>query len=174
MILRYTFFLFFLTISLVGTAQEIKTDSTEHHISTYYFIRHAEKDTSDKSNRNPSLTRKGYFRAESWAEVFENIELDAIYSTNYNRTLLTASPTAQSQNIEITLYDPSTFSADELRKAQKGKNILIVGHSNTTPQLVNDFLGEKKYSQMNENDNSSLYVVKIMDAMIDVEILKIN
>ena len=66
--------------------------------STYYFIRHAEKDRSDKTNKNPELTEKGNKRAENWSIVFENVDFDLIYSTKYNRTIQTAEPTATKQN----------------------------------------------------------------------------
>ena len=37
----------------------------------------------------------------------KNINLDKIYSTNYNRTIETANPTSKSQNIDITIYSPN-------------------------------------------------------------------
>ena len=39
-------------------------------ITTYYFIRHAEKVRSDSSNKNPSLNEVGFKRANKWQEVF--------------------------------------------------------------------------------------------------------
>ena len=41
----------------------------------------------------------------------------------------------------------------------KGKNIVIVGHSNTTPELVNRLLGEKKYEEIPDTDNNDLFIV---------------
>jgi broad specificity phosphatase PhoE len=45
--------------------------------------------------------------------------------------------------------------------ATKGKTVLVVGHSNTTPAFVNKILGENKYEDINDNDNASLYIVTI-------------
>lgn len=72
----------------------INIEAQENETTTYYFIRHAEKDKSDSSNKNPDLTEKGIQRAEKWSNVFENIKLDFIFSTKYNRTIQTAQPTA--------------------------------------------------------------------------------
>lgn len=62
----------------------------KENTTTYYLIRHAEKDQSDKSNRNPHLTDEGLKRAENWSKILANVKFDKIYSTNYYRTLETA------------------------------------------------------------------------------------
>jgi broad specificity phosphatase PhoE len=51
---------------------------------------------------------------------------------------------------------------EEFAAATKGKTILIVGHSNTTPVFANKILGESKYKNMNDDDNASLYIVTIV------------
>jgi 2,3-bisphosphoglycerate-dependent phosphoglycerate mutase len=129
--------------------------------TTYYLIRHAEKDRTEKTNSNPNLNKKGQERAKKWSTYFENIELDAIYSTEYNRTIQTAKPLANVKGLKILNYDATSMYDANFKKATKGKKILIVGHSNTTPIFANKILGEKKYKNMNDNDNSSLYIVTI-------------
>ena len=42
-------------------------------ITTYYLIRHAEKNITDLTNKNPHLTEKGKQRAISWVSIFKNI-----------------------------------------------------------------------------------------------------
>ncbi len=159
--------------STLGFSQDISEETTSE-ITTYYLIRHAEKDRTNPSNKNPELTRKGYFRAEGWAKVFGKVDLDAIYSTNYNRTLMTAFHTSNQKEIEITIYDPADMYSEEFQKNTRGKKVLIVGHSNTTPAFVNKIIGEEKYQDMPDNDNSSLYVVTLMGETANVQILTIN
>ncbi|NVJ89987.1 MAG: histidine phosphatase family protein [Flavobacteriaceae bacterium] len=142
--------------------------------TTYYLIRHAEKDRSDTSNNNPNLSKKGQQRAQNWANYFSDIDLDAVYSTNYNRTIQTATPTAESKNLEILKYDPRNMYTDDFQKDTEGKTVLIVGHSNTTPYFANKILNENKYSDMDDNDNSSLYIVKISADKKTSEVLKID
>ena len=45
----------------------------EQRTTTYYLIRHAEKDRTDSLNRNPNLTEQGLERAKKWANYFKNI-----------------------------------------------------------------------------------------------------
>lgn len=133
----------------------------EGNTTTFYFIRHAEKDISDKSNKDPHLIEKGVLRALKWSYVFEHIKFDVIYSTNYNRTRETAQPTAEKKELEITLYDPSKIDGNAFYERNKGKTALIVGHSNSTPTFVNKMIGKEKYAQIDEKNNANLYIVTI-------------
>ncbi len=129
--------------------------------TTYYFIRHAEKDRSDKTNKNPNLTQAGILRAAKWSLVFENVTFDAIYSTDYNRTKQTAQPTAEKKGLEVKLYDPRQLYSQEFAQATKGQTVLVVGHSNTTPAFVNTILGERKHENIDDSNNANLYIVTI-------------
>jgi phosphohistidine phosphatase SixA len=130
-------------------------------VSTYYLIRHAEKDRSDKTNRNPHLTEDGLKRAENWAKHFKNVKFDMVYSTDYNRTKETAMPAAKANNVELNFYNPSDMKIEEFMLKTKGKTVLIVGHSNTTPKFTNGLLGEEKYQDIADDNNSNLYIVTV-------------
>lgn len=132
-------------------------------ISTFYFIRHAEKDRTDPENTDPELNQDGLGRAIKWAEVFDPIELGAIYSTNYERTSMTAAPTSVKKDIPVTYYDPSNIDIEAFKNSNEGLNVLVVGHSNTTPDFVNKMLQVEKYDAMDDNDNSSLFIIRIID-----------
>ena len=130
-------------------------------MTTYYLIRHAEKDRTNKANRDPNLNKKGQERVKIWTNYFENIDLDAVYSTEYKRTMQTAKTIAENKSLEIQNYDPLKMYDAFFQKETKEKKVLIVGHSNTTPSFVNKILGEKKYKNMTDRDNSTLYIVTI-------------
>lgn len=157
--------IFILTMCLMVTiaCNEDKEEKREPVISTYYLIRHAEKDRTDPENEDPELNQDGLDRAIKWAQVFDPIELDAIYSTRFERTSMTAAPTSIKKEIGIEYYDPDSMDMDTFTKANTGKSVLIVGHSNTTPTLVNELLGKKMYMQMDDTDNSSLFIVRFID-----------
>ncbi len=138
------------------TEKEIKKET-----STYYFIRHAEKDRSDPNNKNPNLIQKGILRAAKWSYVLGSVQFDAIYSTDYNRTKQTAAPTAEVQNIKVQLYDPRNIDAKAFLEKTKGQTVLVVGHSNTTPMFVNALLGAQKYDDIKDDNNANLYIVTI-------------
>ncbi|PQJ78375.1 SixA phosphatase family protein [Polaribacter porphyrae] len=142
--------------------------------TVYYLIRHAEKDRTDPTNRNPNLNFEGEKRAQRWAEYFKDIHLDAVYSTQYNRTIETATPTAQTKKIKLEKYNPRNMYDSVFQSETKGKSVLIVGHSNTTPAFTNLILGEKKYQNMDDNDNASLYMVTISGDKKTSEVLKVD
>ena len=150
-----------------------QTDSSAE-ITSYYFIRHAEKDRSDSSNKDPHLNETGKIRANHWSSVFNTITFDAIYSTDYNRTRETAEPTALKNKLELQFYSPRDINLEEFLKETKGKTVLIVGHSYTTPFFANDIIGLKKYDQIEDNNNGNLYIVTIIDGKINDQLLLIN
>ncbi|TMM31279.1 histidine phosphatase family protein [Polaribacter aestuariivivens] len=160
-------FLFVFAFGLLSSCNSQET-------TTYYLIRHAEKDRTDKTNRNPELNEDGLKRAQNWVNYFENINLDAVYSTNYNRTIQTATPTATSKGLQVLKYDPRNMYSDDFAEETKGKTVLIVGHSNTTPAFANKILDENKYEDLFDNDNSSLFIVTIKGDEIKSEVKKIE
>ena len=158
----YTLILTVLLTSLTFAQEEV-LDIIENSsgATTYYFIRHAEKDRSDANNKNPNLIQKGIFRAAKWSYVLERVKFDAVYSTDYNRTKQTAQPTAEKNNVEITIYNPKELNSDDFIKNTKGKTVLVVGHSNTTPMFANAVIGEEKYESIDDSNNANLYIVTI-------------
>jgi len=149
-----------LSLLLLGFLDKTNLSAQEKETtSTYYLIRHTEKVTTDKSNRDPELNSIGKEHALHWAETFKIVAFDAIYSTDYIRTQNTAAPIAQQQGLPILPYNPRTLFNAEFQRATKGKTVLIVGHSNTTPAFVNAMLGEKKFTSLSEDDYNSLFIV---------------
>ena len=116
--------------------------------TTYYLIRHAEKDKNESTN--PNLTIEGVNRAKKWSSIFENIKFDAVYSTYLNRTNQTAIPTAKANNIEVIFYNPEDLYNESFKLKTDGKTILIVGHLNTTPELVNQIINQNNKASREE------------------------
>ena len=170
--MKHLFTLFLIiTLSLPSFSQDKDELNTT---TTYYFIRHAEKDRSDAANRDPHLTEAGKARAEKWSTIFNDVKFDAVYSTNYNRTKETAQPTADKNNLEITIYDPRVLNSETFEKETKGKTVLVVGHSNTTPAFVNSVLRARKYEDIDDNNNGNLYIVSIKNGEITDELKVFN
>jgi phosphohistidine phosphatase SixA len=130
-------------------------------ITTYYFIRHAEKDTSNPEEKDPVLTEAGIKRAGNWAEIFKEVPFDLIYSSDFKRTMETAQKIAGSHNLEIQLYDPANLNDEDFQQKTTGKTVLVIGHSNTNPRFVNSILGEEKYSDIDDKESGSLFIVSI-------------
>jgi len=107
--------------------------SAKEHRSIY-LIRHAEK--QHDGTHDPSLTEKGVLRAKNICKQLKNRNITTIYSTNYKRTVETALPLSKSLAIDLTLYDPNQLETFATQVLLGEGNVLIVGHSNTTPELV--------------------------------------
>ena len=157
-------------VSLPVFSQEKEKDS----ITTYFLIRHAEKDRSDKTNRDPNLTAKGEKRALRWRTLFEQFQIDAVYSTNYKRTLQTALPTAKSKHLTINKYHPFKMDMSQFMLETKGENVLVVGHSNTTPSFVNTLIGKNFYQDIEDTNNANLYIVTITGNQISHVLVKME
>ena len=113
----------------------------------------------------------GRARALKWSQVLKNVKLNAVYSTNYNRTQETANPTAASHHLKVINYNPSKIDYKAFKKETKGKTVLVVGHSNTIPNFVNALIGQDKYKQIADTNNANLYIVTIMgDKISDMQL----
>ncbi len=97
-----------------------------------------------------------------------------VFSTDYTRTRNTAKPIAESQNLEIVLYDPGNLNNPDFQEKSKGKTCVIVGHSNTTPDFVNKIIGNKKYSSIDEKVYGKLFVITIQNDKITDLVLTID
>lgn len=139
--------------------------------TTYYFIRHAEKVDASK---NPDLSKIGFERAARWNAIFAEIKFDAIFSTDYKRTIQTVNPVALTQKVNINLYNPKTLNIESFKKENVGKKVLIVGHSNTIPNFVNQIINEKVYSEIDDSTFGNLYIVIIINGQINFQVLKLR
>lgn len=148
-----------LILSLFCLCHPIGKTNSERKMTTYYFIRHAEKNSSDLQNKDPQLTKEGQERAKKWAEVFKEVPFDIIFSSDFNRTRSTAQVIADSQEKKIEMYDPKILYDSDFQKKTVGKTVLVVGHSNTNPRFVNLILGQKKYQDLDETEYGSLFIV---------------
>lgn len=110
--------------------------ATPHSVSLpdgVYLVRHAEK-TTEKSD--PALTEAGEARAKALANLLADKQITHIHSSDTRRTRDTAAPLAKRLGLKVDLYDARDLPAMAAKlKAMPGRH-LVVGHSNTTPQLT--------------------------------------
>ena len=122
-----------------------------------YLVRHAERvDQTPES----VLTELGETRAEELADLLKGELFTHIYSTPYNRTILTAKPVADQQGLPISEYDAGDLSGfAEVVRGLRGV-ALVVGHSNTTPILVNHLIGTE-FPYLEDHVYDRVYVVSL-------------
>lgn len=149
---------------LVGTggawAQAPDAAGPTDGVSVIYLVRHAER--AQDHPQDPTLSDEGDLRAVELARLLANAPLTRIFSTQYRRTMETAAPTAQAHGLEVESYDPRgpglQAVAEQLRTTPG--HHLVVGHSNTTPQLV-AALGGDPVSAVDEMEYDRLYLVVV-------------
>lgn len=107
------------------------------------LVRHAEKEAGE----DPWLSPAGKARAQVLAHVAGGTAARAVYATPYRRTQQTAQPVARHLGLAVTVRDAGEKQAQsfvrELLRTHAGQTVLVVGHSNTLPALVEALTGER-------------------------------
>jgi phosphohistidine phosphatase SixA len=131
--------------------------------SNIFLVRHAERaDTAGGAApmmaADPSLSDAGRQRAESLAAALKDAGISAIYATEFKRTQETAAPLAKALGLTvITVPANDTNALVEKLKAATA-NVLVVGHSNTVPEVVKA-LGISTPATIGDRDYDNLFVV---------------
>ena len=134
----------------------------QHRKLTVILLRHAEKDLVDPDAPNPPLSADGKARAEKLIGVVNKYQPDAIYSSDYIRTRETARPLARKNRAMTLIYDPRNL--EQMRDtilSGKYRRIVVVGHNNTTPALVNMLIGQEKYEKLPETEYGKIWIVRV-------------
>lgn len=120
------------------------------------LVRHAERPPLEAPGDDPSLTDAGKVRAERLASAVAKYEVRAIYVTRFRRTRETAEPAAQRLGLKPIVESDTT----ELVKALKARGdgtVLVVGHSDTIPDVVKAFGGPAV--AIDDDDFDDLFVL---------------
>jgi len=127
--------------------------------TTVFIVRHAEK-LIEPNNRDPDLSDKGKKRAKLLSHMLGRMKLKAAFATQYKRTQQTVAPSADAAGIETTVTEAMDMSglAKRLKTGYKGESVLVSGHSNTVPALI-EALGVKEKISIKENEYDCLYIV---------------
>lgn len=142
------------------SACQMNPATSEEQSTQYFLVRHAEKGQDDP--KDPSLTAFGEARAQLLADELSNAGISAIYSTGYKRTQQTAQPLADRLGVPVLTYDAKRDLTEFLQEVQMnhaGEKVLIVGHSNTVPNMANILTGTESYQQFDDADYNHLIIV---------------
>ncbi len=146
---------------LTGIVEQIR-DHADPRVAapgavTIYCVRHAEKG----EGRDPELTPVGQARAAALQRALEDIELAAVYSSEFQRTRATVAPAAAAHGLTVTEIPARDVGglADRLRQ-HGGSSALVAGHSNTVPVLLRE-LGVDEPVGIDEADYDNLFIVSL-------------
>jgi broad specificity phosphatase PhoE len=115
-------------------------------VTTVILVRHAEKDTMFVGADQP-LSMAGKLRARELARVLADAKPAAIYVTPWSRNRHTAEPLANRLGDTLTVVDAVDETVRRLR-GHPGQTVLVVGHSNTIPQILAALTGRPELDSL--------------------------
>lgn len=153
-------------IGVAALAVIVCTATTAAAQQVIYIVRHAERaDSAPAAGQamtapanDPPLSADGHARAARLATMLRSADISQIVSTEYQRTRQTAAPLAKALNLDITTSPSREPDALLLRIREAKGNVLVIGHSNTVPELLKR-LGVKDPITIAESEYDNLFIV---------------
>jgi broad specificity phosphatase PhoE len=134
-------------------------------LTTVILVRHAEKaDTTPDT----SLSAAGIERAKELARSLAGTPIAAIYTTQFARTRETAAPIAAALKITPVVVEAGgakSYAAEmaaRIRSDHSGQTVLVVGHSNTTRDVIKQ-LGVVDPPAIADSQFDDLFIVTITE-----------
>jgi phosphohistidine phosphatase SixA len=132
-------------------------------VRTVLLLRHA--DVDEPPNGAPEdwpLNEAGRARAETLARVAGAAGITAIYTSEALRTKQTAAPLAAKLGLEPNEVPPTPELTQQLLSAGAGGAVLIVGHSDTVPEMIQGLGASFPGPPIQGHDD--LFVVTVIEA----------
>ena len=132
---------------------------------TAILVRHG---AVDPGGSDPALSDIGHQQAAALARRFADLQPRAVYATPTRRARETAAPLAAAAGVAVTDYHPGQLPmlAEAIRR--EGGNVVVVGHSNTTPLLV-EMLGGEPGAPIAEHEFDRIYAVTLQTGDTRIE-----
>jgi broad specificity phosphatase PhoE len=147
--------------ALIALAPVARAQTAPATNTTIILVRHAEKAAEPAAD--PPLTAAGAARAEALVDVVRDAGVNAIVSTQFQRTRQTVAPTAAKLGISAEVIDArvsARATADTLLARYRGRTVLVAGHSNTVPAIV-AALGVPQPADICDAGYDNIFVVTI-------------
>ena len=122
-----------------------------------FLARHAEKAQSGDP-KDPDLSEAGRARATALATVLKDAGITAVYATEFKRTQETAEPLARALGLTTVIVPGKDTQALAARLKQAQGNALVVGHSDTVPEILKA-LGVAAPPSIADADYDNLFVL---------------
>lgn len=133
--------------------------------TTVVVVRHAEKELSTISD--PPLSQVGEQRAELLARLFGSKEgsgrISAVFASDTRRAQRTAEPLAARLGLQVQAVPGADVAGllRQIRSQYRGRNVLVVAHSNTVPEIVRRLSRDGRIPPMGEEEYGTIYVVTV-------------
>jgi phosphohistidine phosphatase SixA len=153
-----------LLLAIVASCKTVPDPVRQPGETVAYIVRHAEKVMTAPKDLDPDITAQGRSRAQALADQLANAGVTRIIVTDLKRTEQTANPLATrlgiTPEIVSVLLPAHTDSVAAAVLRHRGETILVVGHSNTVPQII-AALGGRQPQNICDHQYSDLFVVTI-------------
>lgn len=140
-----------LLIAAAGCA----TRAADPPAPSWYVMRHLQKG----EGQDPALSAEGARNAQALAARFEEDRPGAIYVSTTRRARETAAPLAARLGLGVKDYDPRDTAGLVARVRAEAGTVLVVGHSNTVPEIVAQ-LGGARPPDLAETDYGDIFRVR--------------
>ena len=127
-------------------------------VTTVILIRHAER--SSQAGSDPPLNAAGRARAETLTHVLGQAGVRAIYTSQAVRTRETAQPLEARLGLASTAIDEAAGLRDDILTNHVGQTVLVVGHTDTVPALIN-LLAGTSLPDIDDREFDNLFLVTV-------------
>ena len=100
---------------------------------------------------DPDLTSDGQRAALQLVNWFKRGRPAVIYVSSTKRAQQTAAPLARSLGITTKIYDPADTAALVIAVSRETRTVLVVGHSNTVPDIIERLGGQRPAPLVHED-----------------------
>ena len=138
---------------------------------TVFLIRHAERE--EEPRQDPPLKKEGVARSQELARLLGNAGIKVIYTSQFARTKQTAEPLANKLGLTVApislksnptnprqIAEESTSEVVNKILSGAGENVLVVGHSNSIPDVIK-MLGGDVVPTIDERKFDDLFIVTV-------------
>jgi phosphohistidine phosphatase SixA len=160
-----------LLIAVVLLAQLAFAQPQSEPVTTVFLVRHAER--AEEPRQDPPLIEKGTARSQDLARLLSSAGIKAIFTSQYARTKLTAEPlakqlgiTATAQTLKLNPSNPRQIAEESTKEtvdkimSNAGGSVLVVGHSNSIPDVIK-MLGGDVTPTIDEKTFNDLFIVTV-------------
>lgn len=157
-----------LLVTTLAIVVAVLAPATAAAQQTVIFVRHAERadggagaqtGSMNSAPADPSLSAAGGARAAKLAMMLADAGIKGIFTSEFKRTQETARPLASKLgiSIEVVPSKDATTLVSKIKASHGRDTVLIIGHSNTIPELIRAFGGPD--TKIADDEYSGIYLL---------------
>lgn len=124
---------------------------------TIVVVRHADK---IDNTHDAALSPTGEAQAKRLAHVLQDLGISAIYTTQFQRTIQTATPLADLLKIKLLAYEQTDVDGvvGLIQRRHPNEVVMVVGHRSTVPKILEKF-GAREPVALGSSEYDSLFIL---------------